>query len=121
GTFDPSDPGGVDVTRSQPFDWTSQGFLAGAPVHITGLAGTWNVLGFGDSFGGDTTLNTVMHLTFVPKVDVPSPPPPPYQTTQTVNVANVTTNGGAFGGSLTRAAGDWRDVPGGDRFKLNQH
>jgi Calx-beta domain/RTX calcium-binding nonapeptide repeat (4 copies) len=107
GTVGPSDPGGVDVTRSQPFDWTSQGFLAGAPVHITGLAGTWKVLGFSDSFGGDTTLNTVMRLVFVPTPEVPTPPAPPYQTTQTVTVSGVTTNGSAFGGSLTAAAGSW--------------
>ena len=39
----------LDVTRSQPFDWKSQGFLVGQPVHISGFGGqVWKVVGFSD-------------------------------------------------------------------------
>jgi len=100
GTLGAGDPGGVDVTRTQPFDWKSQGFLVGQPVHIDGFASaTWTVLGFDDDFAGDTTLNTVMHLAGTILAA-------PLQPTSTKNVT-VTINGAAFGGQLTRTSGSW--------------
>ena len=98
---------GVDVTRSAPFDWKAQGFLVGQPVHISGLAGTWIVSGFSDSFDGDTVANTVMHLTGTVVTGQP---------TTTSTVAGVTTDGYAFGGALTRTGGSWV----ADGFALGQ-
>ena len=112
GALGGTDPGGIDVTRSQPFDWKAQGFLSGAPVHISGLPQTWKVVGFSDPFTGDTTDNTVMHLILVSG----SAPTAPLQTTATNVVGAVTTNGSAFGGSLTRAGGSWID----DGFEVGQ-
>jgi hypothetical protein len=53
----------VKLTRPQPFDWKSQGFLVGQPLHITGFSETFTVAGFGDDFTGDTIDNTIMYLT----------------------------------------------------------
>jgi Ca2+-binding RTX toxin-like protein len=121
GTIDPDDAvkligsvivtpsaGGVDVTRSQPFDWKAQGFLVGQPVHVSGLVGTWIVVGFSDSFDGDTVSNTVMHLSGTVVAGA--------QPSATATVAGVTTDGYAFGGALTRAAGSWV----ADGFALGQ-
>jgi len=40
---------GTGVPWHGAFDWKSQGFLAGAPVHLSGLTQTWQVVGFDDS------------------------------------------------------------------------
>ena len=53
---------GIDLTRPQPFDWKAQGFLVGQPVHISGFAQTWVVVGFSDDDLTDTQDNTRMHL-----------------------------------------------------------
>ena len=66
GTLDGSDPGGVDLTRPEPFDWKAQGFLVGQPVQLSGWDGhEWEVLGFSDDDPTDTVDNTVMHLVLV--------------------------------------------------------
>jgi hypothetical protein len=44
----------VKLTRPQPFDWKSQGFLVGQPFHISGTTQTWTVVGFGDDNLADT-------------------------------------------------------------------
>ena len=94
---------GIDLTRPQPFDWKAQGFLVGQPVHISGFPGHdldgRRLLGRRTR---DTKDNTVMHL------GGPVPTAGQLtgvgQVTTMKTVANVTTGGGAFGGSLTRAA-----------------
>ena len=106
---------GIDLTRSLPFDWKSQGFLVGQPVHLSGFPGlTWTVAGFGDENAFDTTDNTVMHLTG--PVPTAGQLTGVGQVTTMKTVANVTTGGGAFGGTLTRAAGDWT----ADGFSIGQ-
>ena len=100
--------GGIRLSRAQPFDWKAQGFLAGQPVHISGLAGTWTVAGFGDDDPTDTVDNTVLLLNGATATastalrtvfadDVP--------VTATVP---VTITGGPSGGTVTRTdAGTW--------------
>jgi hypothetical protein len=96
----------VKLTRPQPFDWKSQGFLVGQPLHITGFSETFTVAGFGDDFTGDTIDNTIMYLTG-PVVTQAQIDAAPFEVNLSKTVNNVTTSGSATGGTLTRAAGSW--------------
>ncbi|HEX5591393.1 MAG TPA: Calx-beta domain-containing protein [Candidatus Limnocylindrales bacterium] len=102
GTLGAGDPGGLDLSRSQPFDWKAQGFLVGQIVQISGLTQTWKVRAFSDAFDGDTTDNTVMHLELVSGVA----PAPPLQPTSTASYT-FSIDGYGTGGKLTRTAGSW--------------
>ncbi|MDQ0612685.1 hypothetical protein QF046_000326 [Microbacterium sp. W4I4] len=97
------------LSRTAPFDWKAQGFLVGQPVTISGMSGLFRVVGFGDDDPMDTTDDTVMYLQLlsgsasvgtalrtVIAQDVP--------VTITVPVTIV---GGAAGGTVTRATGNW--------------
>ncbi len=103
-------PGTTHVlSRPAPFDWKSQGFLVGQPVTISGMSGTFTVVGFGDDHPEDTTDNTLMFLALVSGTattgshvrtviaqDVPV----------SVTVP-VVIGGGAQGGTVTRSAGSF--------------
>ena len=107
GTRGPSDLGGIDLTRATPFDWRSQGYVVGQPIHITGFpSGSWVVSGFSDSDLADTTDNTVMHLTgtILSSAAIAAAP---MDLNFSATVAAVTIAGAAGGGTLTRAAGSW--------------
>jgi len=98
---------GIDLTRPLPFDWKAQGFLVGQPVHISGFVDqTWTVLGFSDDDLTDTQDNTRLHLSG-PILTPAQIEAAPLDVFLTQTVDDVTIAGGASGGSLTRAAGDW--------------
>ena len=106
GTLSAGDPGGIDLTRPLPFDWKAQGFLAGQPVQISGFAQTWTVLGFSDDEETDTQDFTRMHLSgaILTQAQIGGAP---FQVFASKTVPGVTVAGGASGGTVTRAAGDW--------------
>ena len=102
------------LSRPAPFDWKAQGFLVGQPVTISGLTGTWKVVGFGDDDPMDTTDNTVMYL-----LQLSGPAAGASTALRTVIAADVpVTFTGAVttvpnaqndGGTVTRAGGSWID------------
>ena len=116
GTLDPDDPvkltgsviltataGGVNVSRSQPFDWKAQGFLIGQPVKINSFGSQlWKVVGFSDTFDGDTVDNSVMHLQLVSGPALTPPLQPEATLTPTFSI-----EGYATGAALVRASGNW--------------
>jgi Ca2+-binding RTX toxin-like protein len=97
---------GIDLTRPIPFDWKAQGFLVGQPVHISGFAQTWTVVGFSDDDLTDTQDFTRMHLNG-PNLTQAEIDSAPYQVSLSVQVDDVTVAGGASGGMVTRASGNW--------------
>src|SRR5439155_24561154 len=97
--------GGIDLTRPQPFDWKSQGFLVGQTVHITGFSETFTVTGFGDDNLLDTVGNTIMHLSGTPTPAELAAAPPEITFTKTLP---VTLSGSGTSGTVHRASGDWQ-------------
>ena len=109
--------GSYQLTRPSPFDWKSQGFLIGQPVTISGMTGTFRVVGFADSDPSDTTDNTVMYLQLVSGAGTVG------SALRTVIALDVPVKGGVAdgnptgpltvtpvgtdGGTVTRAMGSW--------------
>jgi Ca2+-binding RTX toxin-like protein len=103
------------LSRPAPFDWKAQGFLVGQSVTISGMTGTWKVLGFGDDDPGDTTDNTVMYLQLLTGVAATGTAPhtvtaadvPVTFTGSAGNPVTVTPNVQGDGGTVTRTSGSW--------------
>jgi hypothetical protein len=120
----PHAPGGhtgIDLTRPQPFDWKAQGFLVGQPVHISGFDNqVWIVTGFSDDDPLDTQDNTRMHLSG-PILTQAQIDAAPYDVFLSKLVSAVTVVGGATGGTVTRASGNWINdgFIVGQRIQLN--
>ncbi|GAB3043216.1 hypothetical protein GCM10027052_26710 [Parafrigoribacterium mesophilum] len=99
------------LSRPAAFDWKAQGFVVGMPVTISGMTGTWKVVGFGDDDLADTTANTVMYLRLVSGAAATG------STLRTVVGADVpvtastpvtiTPNLQGDGGTVTRSSGSW--------------
>ena len=96
--------GGIDLTRPQPFDWKSQGFVVGQPVTISGFSETFTITGFGDDNPLDTVVNTIMHLNGTPTAaELAAAPPDVTFSTTTA----VTLSGSGTSGTVHRTTGDW--------------
>ncbi|MEO6021102.1 MAG: calcium-binding protein [Knoellia sp.] len=101
------------LSRPAPFDWKAQGFLVGQPVTISGMTGTWRVLGFGDDDPSDTTDNTVMYLALLTGGATPGTAPRTVIAADVpvrsvgAGVITIAPNGAGDGGTIARSTGSW--------------